>query len=309
MVISSEKIKRKAFELGFNKVGIAKATHTKKEEMQLNQWLDDNKHAGMEWIEKRKSERGNIFSYFTEAKTVISVGMNYYVGKDQSNLESNFKFSNYAWGDDYHSVLKSKLYLLLEFIKKSDPDAKGLVCVDTAPVMEKVWAQRAGIGWQGKHTNLITTDYGSWLFLGEIIIDLDLEYDEPFIKDLCGSCTACIDACPTKALNEYELDAGKCISYLTIEHRGEFLDGNDNLDGWIYGCDICQEVCPWNISFSEINKEEYFEPRAEIKNKTDQDWINIDQLEFSTTFKNSSAKRTKLSGLKRNIKNVQKKKR
>ena len=309
MVISSEKIKRKAFELGFNKVGIAKATHTKKEEMQLNQWLDDNKHAGMEWIEKRKSERGNIFSYFTEAKTVISVGMNYYVGKDQSNLESNFKFSNYAWGDDYHSVLKSKLYLLLEFIKKSDPEAKGLVCVDTAPVMEKVWAQRAGIGWQGKHTNLITTDYGSWLFLGEIIIDLDLEYDEPFIKDLCGSCTACIDACPTKALNEYELDAGKCISYLTIEHRGEFLDGNDNLDGWIYGCDICQEVCPWNISFSEINKEEYFEPRAEIKNKTDQDWINIDQLDFSTTFKNSSAKRTKLSGLKRNIKNVQKKKR
>ena len=309
MVISSEKIKRKAFELGFNKVGIAKATHTKKEEMQLNQWLDDNKHAGMGWIEKRKSERGNIFSYFTEAKTVISVGMNYYVGKDQSNLESNFKFSNYAWGDDYHSVLKSKLYLLLEFIKKSDPDAKGLVCVDTAPVMEKVWAQRAGIGWQGKHTNLITTDYGSWLFLGEIIIDLDLEYDEPFIKDLCGSCTACIDACPTKALNEYELDAGKCISYLTIEHRGEFLDGNDNLDGWIYGCDICQEVCPWNISFSEINKEEYFEPRVEIKNKTDQDWINIDQLEFSTTFKNSSAKRTKLSGLKRNIKNVQKKKR
>tara|TARA_Y100000768_G_C23879667_1_gene634573 strand:- start:70 stop:999 length:930 start_codon:yes stop_codon:yes gene_type:complete len=309
MVISSEKIKRKAFELGFNKVGIAKATHTKKEEMQLNQWLDDNKHAGMGWIEKRKSERGNIFSYFTEAKTVISVGMNYYVGKDQSNLESNFKFSNYAWGDDYHSVLKSKLYLLLEFIKKSDPEAKGLVCVDTAPVMEKVWAQRAGIGWQGKHTNLITTDYGSWLFLGEIIIDLDLEYDEPFIKDLCGSCTACIDACPTKALNEYELDAGKCISYLTIEHRGEFLDGNDNLDGWIYGCDICQEVCPWNISFSEINKEEYFEPRAEIKNKTDQDWINIDQLDFSTTFKNSSAKRTKLSGLKRNIKNVQKKKR
>lgn len=309
MVISSEKIKRKAFELGFNKVGIAKATHTKKEEMQLNQWLDDNKHAGMGWIEKRKSERGNIFSYFTEAKTVISVGMNYYVGKDQSNLESNFKFSNYAWGDDYHSVLKSKLYLLLEFIKKSDPEAKGLVCVDTAPVMEKVWAQRAGIGWQGKHTNLITTDYGSWLFLGEIIIDLDLEYDEPFIKDLCGSCTACIDACPTKALNEYELDAGKCISYLTIEHRGEFLDGNDNLDGWIYGCDICQEVCPWNISFSEINKEEYFEPRVEIKNKTDQDWINIDQLEFSTTFKNSSAKRTKLSGLKRNIKNVQKKKR
>jgi len=306
MVISSEKIKRKAFELGFHKVGIAKATDTKKEEMQLNQWLDDNKHAGMKWIEKRKSERGNIFSYFTEAKTVISVGMNYYVGKDQSDLESSFKFSNYAWGDDYHSVIKSKLHLLLKFIKESNSDVKGLVCVDTAPVMEKVWAQRAGIGWQGKHTNLISTDYGSWLFLGEIIVDLDLDYDEPFIKDLCGSCTACIDACPTKALNEYELDAGKCISYLTIEHRGEFSDDNDNLDGWIYGCDICQEVCPWNISFAEISKQEYFRPRAEILNKTDQNWIDIDQLDFSKTFKKSSAKRTKLSGLKRNIDHVHK---
>ncbi len=172
--------------------------------------------------------------------------------------------------------------------------------------MEKVWAQRAGIGWQGKHTNLISTDYGSWLFLGEIIIDLDLNYDEPFIKDLCGSCTACIDACPTKALNEYELDAGKCISYLTIEHRGEFSDDNDNLDGWIYGCDICQEVCPWNISFAEISKQEYFRPRTEILNKTDQNWIDIDQLDFSKTFKNSSAKRTKLSGLKRNIDHVHK---
>jgi len=306
MVISSEKIKRKAFELGFHKVGIAKAMDTKKEEMQLNQWLDDNKHAGMKWIEKRKSERGNIFSYFTEAKTVISVGMNYYVGKDQSDLESSFKFSNYAWGDDYHSVIKSKLHLLLKFIKESNSDVKGLVCVDTAPVMEKVWAQRAGIGWQGKHTNLISTDYGSWLFLGEIIVDLDLDYDEPFIKDLCGSCTACIDACPTKALNEYELDAGKCISYLTIEHRGEFSDDNDNLDGWIYGCDICQEVCPWNISFAEISKQEYFRPRTEILNKTDQNWIDIDQLDFSKTFNKSSAKRTKLSGLKRNIDHVHK---
>ena len=183
---------------------------------------------------------------------------------------------------------------------------KGLVCVDTAPVMEKVWAQRAGLGWQGKHTNLISTDYGSWLFLGEIIIDLDLEYDAPFEQDLCGSCTACIDACPTKALVEYELDANKCISYLTIEHRGDFLDGYDDLDGWIYGCDICQEVCPWNISFAEISKEEYFLPRAEILNKTDQNWIDIDQLDFSKTFRKSSAKRTKLSGLKRNIDQVNK---
>jgi len=306
MIINSEDIKKKAMDLGFQKVGIAKASQTKREEEQLNKWLNNNKHATMEWIEKRKSERGNIFNYFSEAKSVISLGMNYYVGKNQSDLNSTFKFSNYAWGDDYHSIIKSKLFELLKFIKESNPGVKGLVCVDTAPVMEKVWAQRAGLGWQGKHTNLISKDYGSWLFLGEIIIDLDLEYDAPFEKDLCGSCTACIDACPTKALGEYELDANKCISYLTIEHRGEFLDGYDDLDGWIYGCDICQEVCPWNISFAEISKEEYFRPRAEILNKTDQNWIDIDQLDFSKTFKKSSAKRTKLSGLKRNIDHVHK---
>lgn len=303
-MITSDLIKEKAIELGFHKVGIAKAAKTKQEQERLNQWLDQKKHADMEWIENRKSERGNIFNYFSEAKTVISLGMNYYVGKDQSDLTSDFKFSNYAWGDDYHLVIKSKLFSLLEFIKNKKPNIKGLVCVDTAPIMEKVWAQRAGLGWQGKHTNLISTDFGSWLFLGEIIIDFELEPDDPFTKDLCGSCTACIDACPTHALGEYELDSGKCISYLTIEHRGDFIDGHDDLDGWIYGCDICQEVCPWNISFSKISEEKYFEPRTDIINNTDQKWLEINQEKFSTTFKKSAVKRTKLMGLKRNIKSV-----
>ena len=303
-MITSDIIKEKAIELGFHKVGIAKAAKTKQEQERLNQWLDQKKHADMEWIENRKSERGNIFNYFSEAKTVISLGMNYYVGKDQSDLTSDFKFSNYAWGDDYHLVIKSKLFSLLEFIKNKKPNVKGLVCVDTAPIMEKVWAQRAGLGWQGKHTNLISTDFGSWLFLGEIIIDFELEPDDPFTKDLCGSCTACIDACPTHALGEYELDSGKCISYLTIEHRGDFIEGHDDLDGWIYGCDICQEVCPWNISFSKISEEKYFEPRTDIINNTNQKWLDIDQEKFSTTFKKSAAKRTKLMGLKRNIKSV-----
>jgi epoxyqueuosine reductase len=235
---------------------------------------------------------------------VISLGLNYYVGKDQADLKSNYKFSNYAWGDDYHSVIKSKIFSLLEFIKESMPNTKGLVCVDTAPIMEKVWAQRAGLGWQGKHTNLISTDFGSWLFLGELVIDFDLDFDKPFTKDLCGSCTACIDACPTQALGEYVLDANKCISYLTIEHRGEFSKEQSNLDGWIYGCDICQEVCPWNISFSKISEEKYFEPRSDIINNTNQKWENMNQSDFTTTFKNSAAKRTKLNGLKRNISNV-----
>ena len=303
-MITSDLIKEKAIELGFHKVGIAKAAKTEQEQERLNEWLDQKKHADMEWIENRKSERGNIFNYFSEAKTVISLGMNYYVGKDQSDLTSDFKFSNYAWGDDYHLVIKSKLFSLLEFIKNKKPNVKGLVCVDTAPIMEKVWAQRAGLGWQGKHTNLISTDFGSWLFLGEIIIDFELEPDDPFTKDLCGSCTACIDACPTHALGEYELDSGKCISYLTIEHRGDFIEGHDDLDGWIYGCDICQEVCPWNISFSKISEEKYFEPRTDIINNTDQKWLEIDQEKFSAIFKKSAAKRTKLMGLKRNIKSV-----
>ena len=303
-MITSDIIKEKAIELGFHKVGIAKAAKTEQEQERLDEWLDQKKHADMEWIENRKSERGNIFNYFSEAKTVISLGMNYYVGKEQSDLTSDFKFSNYAWGDDYHLVIKSKLFSLLEFIKNKKPNVKGLVCVDTAPIMEKVWAQRAGLGWQGKHTNLISTDFGSWLFLGEIIIDFELEPDDPFTKDLCGSCTACIDACPTHALGEYELDSGKCISYLTIEHRGDFIEGHDDLDGWIYGCDICQEVCPWNISFSKISEEKYFEPRTDIINNTNQKWLEIDQENFSTTFKKSAAKRTKLMGLKRNIKSV-----
>ena len=303
-MITPDIIKEKAFELGFHKVGIAKAAQTKQEQERLYQWLDQKKHAEMGWVEKRKSERGNIFNYFSEAKTVISLGMNYYVGKNQADLNSDFKFSNYAWGDDYHLVIKSKLFALLEFIKNSMPNSKGLVCVDTAPIMEKVWAQRAGLGWQGKHTNLISTDFGSWLFLGEIIIDFELEPDPSFTQDLCGSCTACIDACPTHALGEYELDSGKCISYLTIEHRGDFLEGHDDLDGWIYGCDICQEVCPWNISFSKVSEEKYFKPRTDIVNNTDQKWLDIDQEKFSTTFKKSAAKRTKLIGLKRNIKSV-----
>ena len=301
MTLSSEYIKNKAYDLGFHKVGITNAAHTKKEKNNLEDWISQKKHGDMKWMEKRKSERGNIFNYFPEAKTVISLGYNYYVGKTQSQLDSSYKVSNYAWGDDYHDIIKTKLFALLEQIKKKSPNIKGLVCVDTAPLMEKVWAQRAGLGWQGKHTNLISQDYGSWLFLGELVLNVDLATDAPFSEDLCGSCTACIDECPTQALDEYKIDASKCISYLTIEHRGEFHKGQDNLDGWIYGCDICQEVCPWNIKFSKISKDSYFEPREEIIDNTDQDWNNLSQDDFSKVFKKSAVKRTKFSGLKRNI--------
>ena len=294
-------IKDKATEIGFEKIGITKATATKDEKVRLEKWIKNNHHGSMSWIEKRKDERGNIFNYFKEVKTVISIGVNYYSGYDQDQIKSNSKFSNYAWGEDYHDIIKSKLYTLLNDITANYPDIKGIACVDTSPIMEKVWAQRAGIGWQGKHTNLITRDYGSWLFLGELLLDVELDYDDEFIDDLCGSCTACIDACPTYALGEYEIYAEKCISYLTIEHRGEFGQ-NTELHDWIYGCDICQEVCPWNQKFSQITNEKKFYPKEEILSWQDADWENISENAFRKIFKGSAVKRTKHNGLVRNIK-------
>ena len=199
MKISSESIKKKAQELGFQKVGIARADPTPKEKNDLETWLDQGRHATMGWMEKRKDERGNIHTYFPEAKSIISVGMNYHVGKGQNDINSDLKFSTYAWGDDYHDVLKKRIFQLLKWIKESQTEIKGIVCVDTSPVMDKVWAQRAGLGWIGKHTNLISRDQGSWLFLGELILNMDLEYDAPFVEDLCGGCSACIDSCQSLA--------------------------------------------------------------------------------------------------------------
>jgi len=302
-MISSQSIKKKALELGFQKIGIAKAESTPEAKHNLDQWLNAGGHATMEWVAKRKDERGDIHTYFPEAKSVISVGLNYYSGHRQSDLKANHKISNYAWGDDYHDVLKKRLFQLLGWIKEGSPEVQCIACVDTSPVMDKVWAQKAGIGWQGKHTNLITRDYGSWLFLGELIVDVKLDYDPPFEEDLCGTCTACIDACPTRALDEYQIDSGKCISYRSIELKGEFAEGEQNLNGWIYGCDICQEVCPWNQKFGQITDEPAFQPRAEILAWTDKEWATLEEDGFRKLFKGSAVKRTKYSGLIRNIKN------
>ena len=302
-MISSESIKKKALELGFQKVGIAKAEATPNEKADLETWLKQGRHATMEWIVKRKNERSDIHTYFPAAKSVISVGLNYQIGKGQNDISSDYKLSNYAWGEDYHDVIKKRLFQLLGWMKETHPDLKGIACVDTSPVMDKVWAQRAGLGWLGKHTNLITRDHGSWLFLGELILDIELEYDEPFNDDLCGTCTACVDACPTQALNEYQIDARKCLSYLTIEHRGDLPDTEGNLHGWIYGCDICQDVCPWNEKFSKISNIPEFKVREEIMNWTNKDWQNLDEDGFRKLFKGSAVKRTKYVGLKRNIEN------
>jgi len=298
----SQRIKMKADELGFQKVGITKVEFSSENKLNLDQWISKGFHASMQWIENRKEERANIFNYFPDAVSLISVGMNYFSGNTQDDLKSKFKFSNYAWGEDYHSLIKDRLQILLKWIKNTSEEIEGVACVDTSPIMEKSWAQKAGLGWQGKHTNLISRDYGSWLFLGEIILNIPLDYDKPFIEDLCGTCTACIDACPTNAITSYQLDSNKCISYRTIEHRGEFDENENNLDGWIYGCDICQEVCPWNEKFSKISPEKSFFPKTEILDWSEKKWMDLDDATFKKLFKGSAVKRTKFSGLQRNIK-------
>ena len=307
MSISSISIKDKAKELGFQKIGIAKAKDNPDDQKNLESWLKDGRNGTMRWMEKRKDERGSLFNYFPEAKSVVSVGLNYYSGKDQTSLNADYKFSNYAWGDDYHDILKKRLFKLLEWIKQSPEQVKGLVCVDTAPVMEKVWAREAGLGWIGKHTNLITKDYGSWIFLGELILDIELDYDLSFDEDLCGRCTACIDSCPTDAIDSYKIDAEKCISYLTIEHRGDFDSLNTNLDGWIYGCDVCQEVCPWNNKFAQTSDLDDLQPRPEILNYNNDHWNDLSEENYRHLFKKSPVKRTKYKGLKRNINQNEKK--
>ena len=243
----TETIKQRAYDLGFCKVGIARADRLSQESGRLNDWLRRGYHGTMRWMESKLEKRADPRNILPGAKSVLSVALNYYTDARHADDASIGKVSRYAWGDDYHDVLTQLLDKLLEQIRTIEPSAVGIAYVDTGPVMDKVWAQRAGIGWEGKHTNVITQEYGSWVFLGEIILNLELAYDEP-ATDHCGSCTLCIEACPTQAIVEpYVLDSNRCISYLTIEHRGEIPpEFSAQFEGWIYGCDICQDVCPWN---------------------------------------------------------------
>ena len=298
----SELVKNRAYELGFSKIGIAKAKFYETDEYNLNQWIDNGFHGSMDWIVKRKEEKSNIFKYYPNAKSVISVAINYFSGRS-SDYFNDYKISNYAWGDDYHHLIKTKLYQLLDYIKKIDSSFDGICCVDTSPISEKLWAQRAGLGWIGKHTNLITKEYGTWVFLGEIITNFELDYDNYFLTDLCGLCSACIEACPTDAIvDAYQLDATKSISYQTIENRDNIpLHLKDKINDWIYGCDICQDVCPWNNRFEEMTNEVAFHPRDFLVKNNVNFIYNLSQEKYSRLFKNSAMKRTKLKGLKRNI--------
>ena len=297
-------IKKKSFELGFDLFGVSSPHIDLDNSNILDEWLDNGYHATMHWIEKRKEERKNIFKYFPEVKSVISFGYNYYTGENELDSKK-YKISNYSWGEDYHLIIKKKLYQIIDLIQNNkNSDFKYRVCVDTSPILEKNWAQKSGLGWIGKHTNLINDKIGSWFFLAEILVDFELEYNKPFSKDLCGTCTRCIEACPTDAIfEEYKLDANKCISYLTIEHRDDFSNEFDlDLSGWIYGCDICQQVCPWNEKFSINTTDLNFEKRENIQKMSNKDWNNLKEMDFKRIFKKSAIKRTKFSGLKRNIK-------
>ena len=297
----SSKIKKEATINGFDLCGIAKPE--KKDSInEIDEWINKGYHATMVWIENRKEERKNIFKYFPQVKSVISLGYNYYTGENNLSSEE-YKISNYAWGDDYHLIIKKKLYNIVEYIKTIKSNFEFRVCVDTSPISEKYWAQKAGLGWIGKHTNLINNNIGSWFFISEILIDFELEYDNPFNQDLCGSCTKCIEACPTDAIiNEYQLDSNKCISYLTIEHRDNISENlSDKLDNWIYGCDICQQVCPWNKKFKINSNDLSFQMRPEIKNMSKIDWNQLDEENYKRIFKKSAIKRTKFKGLTRNI--------
>ena len=302
-MLTSAEIKKKAIELGFCKAGIVPADELSREGARFFEWIDRGFHGEMAWLNREPEKRIDPKLIFPNAKSMIVLAMNYYTPNEHVDSSAAAgKISRYAWGDDYHDVLREKLKALFEWIKVQDPQLDGKICVDTTPVLEKAWAVRAGVGWLGKHSNVITTDHGSWVFLGEIILNIELEYDHVTVPDHCGSCTACLEACPTHAIVEpYVVDSAKCISYATIELRDESLPEKiaSNLNGWLYGCDICQDVCPWN-RFETPSSEVCFQPR---NNETSVPLDSIEAMEheqYVERFRGSAVKRTKLSGLKRN---------
>ena len=296
----TEQIKLKAYELGIHKVGISKAEALTTEAEHLKVWLNRGHQASMQWMEKNLDKRSDPREIVHGAESVISIAVNYYTPAEHNPTNAEGKISRYAWGDDYHIHVTKRIQLLFDCIKQLAPESEGRYYVDTGPMMDKVWAARAGIGWQGKHTNLITKEFGSWVFLGEIITTLKLEYDAP-MEDFCGSCTACIDACPTDAIHEpYIVDSHKCISYLTIEHRGEIAESlGGKFDQWIYGCDICQDVCPWNRFQQETEHKEFF-PREWNLDPSLDEIAGLSPEDFAARYKNSPIKRTKREGIIRN---------
>jgi len=293
-------IKTEAKHLGFLSCGISKAEFLEEEAPRLEKWLNQNMHGEMQYMENHFDKRLNPTKLVQDSKSVISLLLNYYPSETQQDLTAP-KISKYAYGIDYHFVIKDKLKHLLGFIQDEIGEVNGRAFVDSAPVLDKAWAAKSGLGWIGKHSNLLTQQTGSFYFIAELIIDLELEYDHP-TTDHCGTCTACIDACPTQAIVEpYVVDGSKCISYYTIELKNEIPTSvKGQFNDWMFGCDICQDVCPWN-RFSKAHKEPLFNPHPELLSMTKKDWEEITEDVFKKIFKKSAVKRTKFNGLKRNI--------
>ena len=295
----SSAIKAEAKRLGFLSCGISKAEFLEDEAPRLEAWLKAERNGKMGYMENHFDKRLDPRLLVPGGKSVISVLLNYY--SDDQQPEGAPKISKYAYGADYHFVIKEKLKELFSFIHEEIGEVNGRVFVDSAPVMDRAWAEKSGLGWIGKNTNLITQKVGSYFFIAEMILDLDLEYDLP-TTDHCGTCTACIDACPTEAIvAPYQLDATKCISYLTIELKDQLpTEFQGKMDNWAFGCDVCQDVCPWN-RFSKQHNEPLFNSKPEILNYSKKDWEELTSETFNTIFKNSAISRTKYEGLKRNI--------
>ena len=297
----SDMIKTEAQNLGFMFCGIAKAEFLEQEAPRLEDWLKKGMHGEMQYMENHFDKRLDPRLLVDGAKSVISLGLNYYTDNDQQDPLAP-KISRYAYGADYHHVIKDKLKQLLNVINEKIGEVGGRAFVDSAPVLDRAWAKKAGMGWIGKNGNLINKKVGSFFFLAELIIDLELEYDIEPTADHCGSCTRCVDACPTDAIvGPYIVDGSRCISYLTIELKNEIpAEFKGKMDNWMFGCDICQDVCPWN-KFSVLHNEPSFTPHSELLGMKQTDWEDITHETFQKVFKNSSVKRTKFDGLKRNI--------
>lgn len=299
---NTARIKQKAHELGFFYCGISKADFLEDEARRLDQWLKNGYNGRMQYMENHFDKRLDPRLLVDGAKSVVSLLLNYYPEARQQDPDAP-KISKYAYGTDYHHVIKDKLKELFRFIGETIGEVGGRVFVDSAPVMDKAWAQKSGLGWIGKNTNLIHPKHGSFFFIAELILDLELEPDGP-IKDYCGTCTKCIDACPTEAIVQpYVVDGSKCISYLTIELKDAILPGEfrNRMDNWMFGCDICQDVCPWN-RFSKPHNEPQFDPHENLLRLSKSDWADLTEDVFSELFRRSAVKRTKFEGLKRNIK-------
>lgn len=297
--LTNQIVIEKAKQLGFDLVGFAKADLLEEETKNLKQWLDKGYHASMGYMEKNLHKRKNVKEILPNAKSVISLALNYYTSENYSNEKNIGKVSRYAWGKDYHLIIWQKLDEFETMLKDIEPEFESLSYVDTGPVMDKVWAVHAGIGWMGKHTNIINPDYGSWFFIATLITNYEFDYSA-ITTDHCGTCTACIDACPTKAIvQEYVVDANKCISFQTIENKDEIpVELKGKFDNWIFGCDICQDVCPWNQKFSQQTWIKEFHPID--KQLTYDEVIKLDDQTFKERYAESPIKRTKLKGLQRN---------